>query len=388
MSILGGLAIAAGTSFMNNMFAQKNASDAYQREKQLMDKQHSMNVADTVNAHTYNVEGMRMAGLNPALGQGATPAVPETSKGSADMAQTIPFNSADALAAAQVENVKADTDVKRAQVPQIQADIKSKAADILFKSAGVKKIEAETQNINNLNVEFKAQNDALAGFGQVMAQKWQASPWYVGLAPDTRNTIDALAAGEIPMSVGVMAALEKTIGAQKDLSDADRTLVKNAFDNAVSSAMFSDDSVMRAIAQEPKDKRNLLYKHIDEIDAAMKKIDAEIPNIIQNLKNLKSQKNLTDIQAAFEDAKSKAFKAGDLDYLKSQGEYGKWIEKYSEDRLADIFKIVPAVAAGRAAGSAVKVPSPVPESKPMIFKPTPSDYDKFPLGDRNKPWFK
>ena len=94
MSILGGLAIAAGTSFMNNMFAQKNASDAYQREKQLMDKQHSMNVADTVNAHTYNVEGMRMAGLNPALGQGATPAVPETSKGSADMAQTIPFNSA------------------------------------------------------------------------------------------------------------------------------------------------------------------------------------------------------------------------------------------------------------------------------------------------------
>ena len=388
MSILGGLAVAAGTSFMNNMFAQKNASDAYEREKKLMDKQHSMNVADTINAHTYNVEGMRMAGLNPALGQGATPAVPETSKGSADMAQTIPFNPADALAAAQIENVKADTNVKKAQVPQIQADVKSKFADILYKSAGTKKIEAETQNINNLNAEFKAQNDALAGFGQVMAQKWQAAPWYVGLAPDTRNTIDALAAGEVPLSVGAMSALEKTIDAQKNLSDADRTMVKNAFDNAVSSAMFSDESVMRAIAQEPKDKRNLLYKHIDEIDAAMKKIDAEIPNIMQTLKNLKSQKNLTDVQAVFEDAKSKAFKAGDLDYLKSQGEYGKWLEKYSEDRLADIFKIVPAVAAGRAAGSAVKVPSPVPESKPMIFKPTPSDYDKFPLGDRSKPWFK
>lgn len=388
MSILGGLAVAAGTSFMNNMFAQKNASDAYQREKQLMDKQHSMNVADTINAHTYNVEGMRMAGLNPALGQGATPAVPETSKGSADMAQTIPFNASDALAAAQIENVKADTDIKRAQVPQIQADIRSKFADILYKSAGAKKIDAETQNINNLNAEFKAQNDALAGFGQIMAQKWQSQPWYAGLAPDTRNSIDALAAGEVPLSVGAMAALEKTIDAQKNLSDADRTIVKNAFDNAVSSAMFSDDSVMRAIAQEPKDKRNLLYKHIDEIDASMKKIDAEIPNIIQNLKNLRSQKNLTDVQAAFEDAKSKAFKAGDLDYLKSQGEYGKWVEKYAEDRLADIFKIVPAVAAGRAAGSAVKVPSAPAEPKPMIFKPTASDYDKFPLGDRSQPWWK
>ena len=386
--ILGGLAISAGTAVMNNLLNQKNASDSYEREKKLMDKQHSMNVADTVNAHTYNVEGMRMAGLNPALGQGATPAVPATGLGSADMAQTSPMDPKDVLTMAQIDNIQADTEVKKAQVPDLKASAGLKVAETLFRHAGTAKINEETRNIENINRQYADQNQALGAYGQIMAQKWQSSEWYAGLSPDSKYTIDAMATGELPMSVGAMTALERTIQAQKNLSDADRAVVKNAFDNAVADAMFNDQAVMNAIAREPRDKQKMLYKHMDEIETAIKKMNAEIPNIIQELQNLQSKKKSIDMDTAFNEAKMKAFKAGDLDYLKSQGEYGKWTEKYAEDRLADIIKVVPAIAGGRAIGSTIKVPAP--ESKPVIFKPTPNDYDKvFPRGfENNKPWWK
>lgn len=388
--LLGGLAISAGTSVFNNLLSQKNASDSYNREKKLMDKQHQMNVADTVNAHTYNVEGMRMAGLNPALGQGATPAVPATTKGSADMAQAFPMNPADVMTAAQIDNIKADTNIKKAQVPNVEADTKLKFAEILFRGASTEKVRAETKNIENINEQYNDQNESLTSYGKAMAERWQASPWYANLSPDTKDTIDALAAGEIPLTVGAMTALERVINSQANLSDADRKLVKNSFDNAVTEAMFNDEDVMKAIALEPSDKRKLLYKHIDEISASIDKMRAEIPNIVQELQNLKSKKKNIDMDTLFNEAKMKAFKAGDLDYLKSQGEYGKWFEKYAEDRLTDVFKMAPAIAGGRAIGSSIK-PSAPTESKPLIFKPTASDYDHmqgFPHSTPEKPWWK
>ena len=155
--------------------------------------------------------------------------------------------------------------------------------------------------------------------------------------------------------------------------------------------MFSDESVMNAIAHEPRDKQKMLYKHMDEIEASIKKINSEIPNIIQELENLKSKKANIDVDTEFNKAKARAFKAGDLDYLKSQGEYGKWLEKYAEDRLTDIFKMAPAIAGGRAIGSSMKIPSAsAPESKPVIFKPTAQDYDHmrgFPHSQNSKSWW-
>lgn len=342
------------TTGINNLFAQKNAQDSYHREVQLMKMQNNMNNANAKNAHINDVEGMRLAGLNPALGQGGSPAAPTVGLGSADMAQTFPFNASDALALAQIENINADTDLKKTKVPNTQADTSLKVAEKLFKQAGTKKVNEETENIKNINTQYKEQNGALSSYGQIMAQKWQNASWYSGLAPDTKNTIDAMAFGEIPLTVGSMAALERTINAQKNLSDADRTVVKNAFDNAVTDAMFGDQAVMNAIAQEPLDKRKMLYKHMDEIEASIKKINAEIPNIVQELQNLQSKKKNIDMDTAFNEAKLKAFKAGDLDYLKSQGEYGKWVEKYAEDRLADVVRMAPAIAGGRAIGSSMK----------------------------------
>lgn len=385
---LTALGFGVGVAGVNNLLAQHNAETSYKREKELMAKQNQYNVENAKNARMYDVEGMRLAGLNPALAQNGSPSVPSASVGSADMSQTIPFSPADSLLMAQTENVNADTDLKRTEIPNKVADTNLKFAETLFKNAGTEKIKAEIRHIQNINDQYKDENTALSAYGQTMAQKWQSTPWYAGLAPDTKNTIDLIASGEMPLSVGSMTALERVILAQKNLSDADRAVVKNAFDNAVTEMQFNDESVMKAISLEPKDKRNLLYKHIDEITTAMDKMKAEIPNIVQELENLKSKKKNIDIDTLFNEAKAKAFKAGDLDYLKSQGEYGKWLEKYAEDRLTDVFKMAPAIAGGRAIGSSMKIPS-APNPAPPIFKPTASDYDRiFPASKQSAPWYK
>ena len=149
MSILAGLAAGAAISGVNNMFAQHNATKSYEREQKLMEKQNSMNVANAKNAYINQVEGMRMAGLNPALGVSSSPATPIVSAGSVDMAQTIPFNVQDSLAAAQIENINASTDVLKSEIPNKNADTALKVAERLYKSAGTNKVKEETQNIEN-----------------------------------------------------------------------------------------------------------------------------------------------------------------------------------------------------------------------------------------------
>ena len=105
-----GLAGSLATTFLNNRMAQENANISYNRQKELMAMQNDMNMGNVKNAPGVQAFGLKQAGFNPAMVNGAgTQAAPTVSQGNADMAQTIPFNAQDALLFAQMENIEANT---------------------------------------------------------------------------------------------------------------------------------------------------------------------------------------------------------------------------------------------------------------------------------------
>ena len=194
---------AQGIGFgVENFMQEMHAQGAFERQKNLMIKQQKMNQANALNAYQNQVQGMRMAGLNPAGAMQHAPSVPSVSQGSADMGSTMPFNPQLDLAKAQVDNIKAQTEKLKAEVPNVNEDTNLKMAQKLFTGANTDKVNEEAQNLRNMNVTFAAENDGLKEMGKGMAEKWQASSWYNSLGQDTKDTIDAIAAGEIPLSVG------------------------------------------------------------------------------------------------------------------------------------------------------------------------------------------
>ena len=361
MELLESLAFGAGVSGVNQMLGQYNAAQAYERQKELMDKQYQYNQSLQKSSASNQVEGLRMAGLNPALAGSNPSSAQSVGLGSADMGQTFPVQAADMLALAQAENLQADTAKKQSEVPNIKSDTELKLAEKL-------KIGEDAQRIKNLNDSFATENRSLGEMGRAMAQKWQSCPWYNELAFDTRSTIDAIAVGELPLSVGAMAAFEKVVNAQKNMSDADRTLVRNAFDNALAEAQFNDKAIFNAIASMPEKESKLLSSQRDKIVEELPEIRQKVANLVSDLKT----KKLTQEQMR---AEIDSFKRNDLGFLKSKGEYGKWLEGYAEEAL---LRVLPLAAGGALAKPSVRSSGSKPSasSSPYSYR----EIERYPDG--------
>ena len=191
---------------VDQMLADKRSAKSYQREKSLMNKQNAMNRANMVAAPSMQVEGLRMAGFNPAMvaGAGSQPA-PTVSKGTADMAQTLPFDVASIaqlqLIGAQADKLEAETDLIRAQKntederpANVRMDTSKKTEERdhefvkrLNTQANTEKVQADTKRVNQINETYEDQNEALAGYGKAMAEKWKASDWYKNLSASLRS---------------------------------------------------------------------------------------------------------------------------------------------------------------------------------------------------------
>lgn len=353
-TVLAGLA----GNMVSNATSEWHAGKQMQRETRLMGIQNDMNKANALSAYQNQVQGARMAGLSPALLNGQTPQVAApVSKGSVSQAENVEIDPATLLLQAQKENIEADTAKKQAEVPNVQADTGKKIAERLYTNAGTDKVQAETQNINNINDTYAAQNRSLAEMGKGMAEKWQSEPWYNKLSPQTKDTIDSIAVGTTPLSVGGMAALQDVIKAQKDLSDADRALVKNAFDNAIMDAQFSDEAIMKAIADSPKNEQERLKAQIDNIKAATNKLKAELPKIAAEIKNLKSD---TALKYAEKKIKDVMFKQLNLDpnVRRYDGDVLGYLGSMGQKLLEGAINMLPALAGGymtgKMAGSGIK----------------------------------
>lgn len=358
MSVLAGLAFGAGAQFVNNVLASHAADESYAKQKALMNKQDEMNRANVYGNTMLQAQGARMAGFNPAMFMnGGTQAAPTVSQGNADMAQSFPLDVSDILALSQInktkeeiENIKADTNIKKNQAPNVLADTNLKISQKLYQDASTEVQNQKAQEIRNINEQYADRNNMVKTAGPAMMDKWRSSLQEKGLwdkvLPKTRETIDSIANGELDLSVGGLAALSDIIKTQTDMSDADRKFVENGLRSAVVYGQLSDSSVLNAMSKQPFYESELKRVGIDKINADIDKVRTEIMKIVADTSKVRSE-------TEYQDALNKAFKAGDLDYLKSQGEYGKWIEKYSEGILADILKGI------GSRGSGSKAPAPV-----------------------------
>lgn len=384
-----GLAGSMATTYMNNRMAQENASISYNRQKELMEIQNKMNMNNAMNMPGVQAFGLRQAGFNPAMVQGAgTQAAPTVSQGNADMAQTIPFNAQDALMMAQMENIKANTKKTEAEAEIVPTEGERLAAQTVLygKQAELteeqkEQVKQEALRIKNINEQYADQNKGLTMYGRVLAEKWQDTEWYNHLSQDTRDTIDSLAAGDVNLTVGLMDALERQIEAQGRISDIDHKMIRNAFDNAIVESQFNDKEVMYALRREPWYKKENLRLTNAKIAEDTKRIKEEIQKLLAEkpywATNAENESAILGYEADMKKMLNKSFEAGDLDYLKSQGEYGKWIEKYSEGLLE---RIIPMLSGGAAAGrvsSSMNNKQPVPnkQTKQPDKKSSQGTYD-------------
>lgn len=354
-----GLAGSMATTYLNNRMAQENATISYNRQKELMSMQNNMNMTNATNMPGVQAFGLKQAGFNPAMVNGAgTQAAPTVSQGNADMPQTVPFNAQDALLFAQMENIKANTKKTEAEAEIVPTEGERIAAQTLLygKQAELteeqkEQVKQEALRIKNINEQYSEQNKGLTMYGRILAEKWQSTDWYNHLSQDTRDTIDSLAAGDVNLTVGLMDALERQIKLQGDISDIDHKMVRNAFDVAIIESQFNDKEVMYALQKEPWYKKENLRLTNAKISEDIKRIKEEIAKMLAEKpyweKNAKNESAILGYEAEMKKMLNKSFESGDLDYLKSQGEYGKWIEKYSENLLE---RIIPMLSGGAAAG--------------------------------------
>lgn len=343
-TILAGL---AGTA-ASNATSEWHANKQMQRETRLMGIQNQMNQSNALSAYQNQVQGARMAGLSPALLNGQTPQVAApVSKGSVSQAENVEIDPATLLLQAQRENIDADTDKKKAETAKIEgvdtknvaADTDLKVAQKLFTGANQDKVEQESVNMRNINEAFAAENDMLADAGRVMAEKWQSTPWYNALGPDTKATIDSIADGSLPLSVGGLKALEGVIDAQKNLSDSDRALVKNAFDNVITDAMVKDKKVMEALTKLP--------------DTDKRKAEAQIKDLVASARH-------HNIQSRWQEKEFKSKEFNDPNWTwenfwahPSLKNFGIWLQASYSDKLNSLRETAQSAAAHAAGGAAL-----------------------------------
>lgn len=149
-----GFAAGVGAGIINNMLSQNNAKLSYKRQRQLMIDQDRMNNANVRSAPSEQVEGLRMAGFNPAMLNGAgTQSAPTVSQGNADMPQTVPFNANDALVLAQIDNVQANT--KKVEEEKRGIEQHNDITDAANDAAAQSYIENVDREINDLNAVLR-----------------------------------------------------------------------------------------------------------------------------------------------------------------------------------------------------------------------------------------
>lgn len=319
-----GLAGSMATTYMNNRMAQENASISYNRQKDLMDMQNKMNMTNAQNMPGVQAFGLRQAGFNPAMVQGAgTQTVPTVSQGNADMSQTIPFNAQDALLFAQMDNIDANTKKVEEETEGVKkqndiTDIANNAAVRGYLSDWNREQEDLEKALKNMKEGSEEYNKTKGRIQELEKMKTQI------VDPNFRGAL------------GVAKGTEAAKNATKDRMAILNEYLTGAMNNSVAEKKLGNGTV-GALADMPRLTRDKLVQDIEKVkqdiaesesreelnDETVLKLQADImkigdevlrahlndPNWIKKYLGVDSEewKNYTDTQwrnAAFEVGKS------------------------------------------------------------------------------------
>ena len=276
-SILAGLASGGLSNLMSEWHADKQQT----REKELMDYQNQLNKANALDAYRTSVQGMKMAGLNPAIAQDAKPLAPEVSKGSVSQAENVEFDPQTMLLDAQRENLEAQTEKTEAETAKIEgvdtenvrADTGAKKAATLLSGANTAKAEEEAQHIRNINKVFQEENYSMPLFGQAMAQEWQKTDWYKKLGKTSKMVIDDIAKGDLDMSIGLANALNRAVTTDVDMNEAQKDKASYALTRSVIEGQMKSPKVMKALVKTPQAQYNEVVARAAQLGAETKMLN-------------------------------------------------------------------------------------------------------------------
>ncbi len=248
-----GLAGSLATTFLNNRMAQENASVSYNRQKDLMDIQNSMNMANASNMPGIQAFGLRKAGFNPAMVSGVgTQAPPTVSQGNADMPQTIPFNSQDALMFAQMRNLNVQADKTEEETRGVkQANDITDAANSAVAATYVQGLDRE---ITDLNAQLRNLDESDPHYAEI--EKRIAT-----LEASKTKVNDPSFVGALGIAQGIRSGAD----AQKANFDAINNYLQGRIDRDVLERRLKDSSIRNALAKMPREQYRELMARIDNI---------------------------------------------------------------------------------------------------------------------------
>lgn len=340
--MFAGLAASLGTGVMNNMMAQQNAETSYNRQKAMMKEQERYNTAMMTSAPIAKIEGLRMAGFNPAMVEGVGSSTPATvSQGNADMPQTIPFDASTiaqlGLIDAQRENIEAQTEKTKAETLVVPTEGEKNSAQAMLygKEAELteeqkKKVQEEAQKIANENKNYTDENERLKDLGQTVAKEWMRSDWYDKLPDHLKGYIEELASGKFDLTIGDLQAFDALLSTQGNISDKAKATMENTVLVEIAKKQLLNDESLTSIANLPVEeyrlKSNLADKtkeEITQVQQNIRKIQAEIGRI--GVMNQLDETHMDKLEAEIKHIAKQIEQINENDYgiLIKDGKYGK-----------------------------------------------------------------
>ena len=248
-----GLAGSLATTFLNNRMAQENANISYNRQKELMAMQNDMNMGNVKNAPGVQAFGLRQAGFNPAMVNGAgTQSAPTVSQGNADMPQTIPFNAQDALLFSQMENINANT--KKIEEETEGVKKQNDITDAANSAAAVTYVEGIDRELTDLNAQLRKIDENNPHYAEIEKR-------ISTLEASKAKVNDPLFVGALGIAQGIRSGSD----AQKANFDAVNNYIKGRIDRDVLERQLKDPSVRNALAKLPREQYREVMTRINNI---------------------------------------------------------------------------------------------------------------------------
>lgn len=361
------IAGAVLANLASNAMADAKAETAYEREQQLMRQQNRMNQHNALMAYTNQVQGAKLAGLSPAMLNGATPqvAAPVT-KGSAPVAENVEFDPASLLMNAQAENLKAQTEkteaetakIKGVDTENVKADTDLKVANTLLTGAekglteaktrtegfrpnqvwaesektyaDTEKTRAETgkvkvdaRRIGQLNEQYADTNKALKKIGPSVAKSIMNSDAYANFDDNTKVYFRKVADGSLPLSVGALDAVTSLVNANDNIRSKDKEATSYQLAKDVLHEQIADSGVRAAIAKLPKQTAEKLDAEIAKFENEIAAIAVRTTSENQDVMLKEIEKKAKALQFAIDNIQPEAWasRGEDWEYFKSLGRH-------------------------------------------------------------------
>ena len=240
-------ALAAGAA--SNAMSELHADNQLNREKQLMNKQNALNRANALDAYSQQVQGLRMAGLSPAMMNGQAPTIaPAVTKGTVGMAENVEFDQTLGLMEAQTEKTKQEAKAIENQNEQTDA-----ANDAMTQGL----IQDFNTEIDDLSKNLEKVKPDSTEYNQIE-----------GRIKDLQKMRDKLSDGNYRGALGILKGTESARANARERANILTEYLNGKIDRSVASKKVGNGTI-DSLAKMPNLEKEKLAQDIENVKQLM-----------------------------------------------------------------------------------------------------------------------